>query len=44
MKATDRQRKGARRLRRLQIRQSMIAIRASIKASGGGKKRVGEAA
>jgi hypothetical protein len=43
MKATDRQRKRARRLRRWQIRQSMVAIRARIKASGGDRKRVGEA-
>jgi hypothetical protein len=43
MKATDRQRKRERRLRRRQIRRSMVEIRARIKGSGGDQKRVGEA-
>jgi hypothetical protein len=43
MKATERQRKRARRLRRRQVRQSMVEIRARIKASGDDRKRVGDA-
>jgi hypothetical protein len=44
MKATERQRRRARKLRRRQVRRSVVEIRASVKESGRGKKLAGEEA